>query len=180
MDIPKLTKAFTLMELLIVIFIVALVYFLGFGAIKWSTNKAKTITPLNLKNSVQNSNYFLGYGRLICLDKCKECYYQADITTQLQPIENKLDLGDDISIYKLDQDDQLSKIEFGRIKDQPICLIVDFYKNGSSTQLILENNKGIYFLSSYFDTSKQVDSLQDAKKQWLKYDRSLHNLGDFY
>jgi prepilin-type N-terminal cleavage/methylation domain-containing protein len=81
MDIPKLTKAFTLMELLIVIFIVALVYFLGFGAIKWSTNKAKTITPLNLKNSVQNSNYFLGYGRLICLDKCKECYYQADITT---------------------------------------------------------------------------------------------------
>jgi prepilin-type N-terminal cleavage/methylation domain-containing protein len=180
MDIPKLTKAFTLMELLIVIFIVALVYFLGFDAISWSSSKNKPINPLTLKNTIQNSPFFKGEGKLICLNKCKSCYFQTAINAPLTKIENKIELGDDISVYQLDKDDTLSKRDFGRYDDKKVCLIMDFYKNGSSTQMVIENSKGIYFLSSFFDTSTKVDTLSDAKRLWLRYNKHLQNLGDFY
>jgi prepilin-type N-terminal cleavage/methylation domain-containing protein len=180
MHMPKLTKAFTLMELLIVIFIVALVYFLGFGAISWSSQKNTQLTPLTLKNTIQKSSFFKGEGKLICLDNCKSCYFQSDIKAPLIKIENKIELGSDISIYQLDKDDTLSKRDFGRFDDKKVCLIMDFYKNGSSTQMVIENSKGIYFLSAFFNTSTKVDTLSDAKRLWLRYNKHLQNLGDFY
>jgi prepilin-type N-terminal cleavage/methylation domain-containing protein len=175
-----MTKAFTLMELLIVIFIVALVYFLGFGAISWSNKKNNQITPLNLKTTIQNSTSFEGHGKLICLDHCKSCYFQTNINAPLRKIKNPIKLGEDVSIYQLDRDDTLTRRDFGRFDDKKICLVMDFYKNGSSTQMVIENSNGIYFLSAFFDTSSKVNSLSDAKDLWLQYNKPLQNLGDFY
>ena len=177
---PKFRKAFSLIELLIVIFIVALVYFLGFDTISWTPQKNTQINILNLKNTIQKSDYYEGYGKLICLNKCQTCYFQTDINAPLTHIKNPINLGKNISIYKLDRDDMLTKIDFGRYQDKKVCLMIDFYKNGSSTQIVIENSSGIYFLSSYFNTSTKVDSLSDAKSLWLQYNKPLQNLGDFY
>jgi prepilin-type N-terminal cleavage/methylation domain-containing protein len=177
---PKLTKAFSLIELLIVIFIVALVYFLGFGAISWSPQTNNQITPLNLKQSIQTSSFYQGHGKLICIDKCNTCYFQTNIHSKLINIKNHINLGKNVAIYQLDKDDILTKRDFGRFNDKKICLIMDFYKNGSSTQMVLENDTGIYFLSAYFNSSAKVDSLSDAKDLWLKSNKPLENLGDFY
>jgi prepilin-type N-terminal cleavage/methylation domain-containing protein len=180
MQTPKFQKAFSLIELLIVIFIVALVYFLGFGAISWSPRTNQQINILNLKSSIQKADYYENGGKLICLDKCESCYFQTDINTPPIQIENPIALGDNISIYQLDKDDMLTKRDFGRFQDKKICLVMDFYKNGSSTQMVYENSNGIYFLSAYFNASAKVDSLSDAKELWLQYNKPLQNLGDFY
>ena len=178
---PKATKGFSLIELLIVIFIVALIYFLGFGAISWNKNSKQTIdSPLQLKPYIQNSSFFTGSGKLICINECKTCYFKTDINTPAKKIDMQIDLGSGINIYKLDHDDMMNKIDFGRFKDKKICLLMDFYKNGSSTQMVFENTKAIYFLSAYFNNSQEVDSVDDAKNIWLKYNKNLHNQGDFY
>jgi len=181
MLISKVTrKGFSLIELLVVIFIVALIYFLGFGTFSLSSNKKTTITPLKLKSLIQKSKEFPSKGKLICIDQCKTCYFKESINKPAKKLTTNTKLGDDISIYQLDNDNNLKKIEFGRFKDKKICLLMDFYKNGSSTQMILENSEGIYFLGAYFDKSKKLDSLDDAKDLWLKYEKALHNQGDFY
>lgn len=182
MNISKAThkKAFSLIELLIVIFIVALVYFLGFGPFSLSKQTKKAITPLQLKSAIQQSNDFSPQGKLICIDECKTCYFKANINSPAKKIDTHINLGKDITIYQLDKDNTLTKVDFGRFMDKKICLEMNFYKNGSSTQMVLENSKGIYFLDAYFDKSQKVNSLDDAQDLWLKYEKALSNQGDFY
>jgi len=173
-------KGFSLIELLIVIFIVALIYFLGFGTFSLSSNKKTTITPLKLKSAIQQSKEFPPKGRLICINQCKTCFFKNEIDAPAFKLDIPLKLGNDISIYQLDKDNSLRKVDFGRFMDNKICLLMDFYQNGSSTQMVLENLDGVYFLGAYFDKSKKVNSLEDAKELWLQYEKALHNQGDFY
>ena len=60
----KIQKGFSLIELLIVIIIVSLVYFLAFSGIEKTEEKVKSLTPLNLKSFIQNSELFQGTGTL--------------------------------------------------------------------------------------------------------------------
>ena len=52
-ETDKTHKGFSLIELLIVILIISLVYFLGFSSIEKASTKAKALTPLNLKSSIE-------------------------------------------------------------------------------------------------------------------------------
>ena len=96
-----------------------------------------------------------------------------------QPYEHGIDLKG-TKAYTLDARDSLLQLEYGRYQDQKICLTLDFYKNGSSTQIILENESGVYFLPSFFGTPQEVDSLDEAKDLWLKNSDLASNSGDFY
>ncbi len=58
--------------------------------------------------------------------------------------------------------------------------MLDFYKNGSSTQIILENTEGSYFLPSFFETALHFDSPEDAKEYWVNKSHSLSDAGAFY
>jgi prepilin-type N-terminal cleavage/methylation domain-containing protein len=175
----KATKGFTLLELLIVILIVALIYLLGFGTVEWKQQPEKTVTPLTLKEAIQKAPYFQGYGKVICFQKPFICYYQSTISKPLTLIDSKIDLGTNIQIYKLDRDNRLSKIDFGRLNDKPISLEIDFYPNGGSTKFILQNNQNIYFIDGYFNHSQQVNSLNEAKKIWLGNTKAIE-YGEFY
>jgi len=59
-------------------------------------------------------------------------------------------------------------------------LEVNFYPNGSSTPLILQDDEGIYFLPAFFGKARKAASLEEAKELWLKYNDVLHNQGDYY
>ena len=62
---------------------------------------------------------------------------------------NKIDLTG-IKAYTIDSSDSLRQLEYERYDDKRICLVMDFYNNGSSTQIILEDAKGTYFLPAFF------------------------------
>ncbi len=177
--IDRRRKAFSLIELLIVILIISLVYFLGFSNIEKSGNAPKALTALNLKSTIVKSDIFQGEGSLICIDKCRSCYLRKDINSPFKAYENRIDL-ENIEAYTLDARDSLQKIEYGRYQDEKICLTLQFYRNGSSTQIILKQDNDIYFLPAFFGDAQKVASLEDAKELWLENDRLLSNKGDFY
>jgi prepilin-type N-terminal cleavage/methylation domain-containing protein len=170
---------FSLLELLLVIFIISLVYFLGFDGIEKQSKKAADLTPLSLKKSIMASEQFSGEGTLICIDKCKSCYFRKDISSPFTAYKGKIDLSH-AEVYRIDAGDNLQKMTYGRYQDQKICLRIDFRPNGSSTPLILQTDEGTYFLPAYFGTAQKVDSLSKAQDLWLAYDHALDGQGDFY
>ncbi len=172
-------KGFSLVELLIVILIISIVYFLGFDSIEVPDNKPKALTPLNLKSNIMKSKQFHGEATLLCVDKCQTCYLRKGINAAFTAYSDGIDLKN-TQAYTLDNDDSLQEIEYGRYKDKKICLAIDFHRNGSSTQIILENESGVYFLPSFFKEAQKVESLDEAQELWTKDSKLVSNSGDFY
>jgi len=167
------------MELLIVIFIISLVYYLGFSGVELGKQKPKALTPMNLKENIVNSDLFSSHATLMCINKCKQCYLRKNISSSFEAYENKIDLTG-IKAYTIDNTDSLISIEYERYNDEQICLVMDFYANGSSTQIILENDENTYFLPAFFAEAKKFASPEDAKDYWLEKSRLVSNSGDFY
>ena len=57
---------------------------------------------------------------------------------------------------------------------------MQFYRNGSSTKMVLKQKDAVYLLSSYFGEAQKVDSLIDAQELWLKETHAVDNRGDYY
>jgi prepilin-type N-terminal cleavage/methylation domain-containing protein len=172
-------SGFSLIELLLVIFIVSLVYFLGFSAFEKPEKKKRVITPLTLKNEVLADPLFQGEGTLMCTDECRICYLRKDISSPFKEIKASIALGNP-KVYTVDHSDNLYQHDFGRYHDNKICLLVEFYPNGSSTKLILQNQNGIFFLPSFFGSPQKVDSLDKAKSLWLSHTEDLKDRGSYY
>ncbi len=177
--IDRMHKGFSLIELLIVIIIISIVYFLGFSGVEMGKQNPRALTPLNLKSTIMKSDIFTSEATLICIDKCRSCYLRKGVGSAFQPYEHGIDLKN-TQAYTLDARESLLRLEYGRYQDQNICLRLDFYKNGSSTQIILKNESGVYFLPAFFGSPQKVDSLEDAKDLWLKNSDLASNSGDFY
>jgi len=172
-------EAFTLIELLIVILIVSLVYYFGFSGFEFNKPKPKALTPLNLKSTLQSSEWFDGHMTLLCVEKCKTCYFRRNIRANFRPYKNAIDLTGVIP-YTIDERNNLQEIEYGRYDDKQICLVMDFYNNGSSTQIILKQGDNAYFLPAFFGKAKRFDSIEDAKEYWLRYTDLLSDKGNYY
>ncbi len=172
-------QGFSLIELLIVILIVSIVYFLGFEGMEIGKPKPKALTPLNLKSTLVSSALFEGQGTLLCINDCRSCYLRKDITSPFEEYTSPIDLSD-LEAYTLDQFDTLTQIEYGRYQDKKICLLMDFYPNGSSTQLILKDDQGAYFLPAFFGEPQKFSSVEDAKAYWLKNTTAVSDSGAYY
>ncbi len=175
----KIHRGFSLIELLIVILIVSTVYFLGFEGIDWEKKKPKALTPLNLKSTIISSEFFTEKATLLCINQCRTCYLRKDVSSGFQKYESPIDLTN-IKAYTLDNSDRLTPIEYGRYQDAKICLLMNFYNNGSSTQVILENDKASYFLPAFFGKPKTFSSPEEAKEYWLRNSNTVSDSGEFY
>jgi prepilin-type N-terminal cleavage/methylation domain-containing protein len=173
-------RAFTLIELIIVILIISLVGFMVFAEVKKQEEKADKVTPLTLRSTLKKS--FGEYHEDIeffCIQKSKDCYVARG--SEILPYEGLINLGDEVEVYMLDRHDQMVKIdEFGRIKDEKITFRYHLYANGSTTKMVISNSEGIYFLPSYFGKSQQVESLDDAKELWVDPAYDLTDSGNYY
>ena len=172
-------RGFSLIELLIVIIIISIVYFLGFSGMEKPDTKAKAITPLTLKQNIVKSEYYQGEGTLMCMNKCRTCYLRKDINTPYEAYEGELALQD-LEAYTLDADEALLRLDYGRYDDKKVCLVMHFYTNGSSTQLIIKQKDDVYFLPAFFGEPRKVDSLDEAKRVWLQKNSVVKNKGDYY
>ena len=167
------------MELLIVIMLISIVYFLGFNGVEIDKNRPKALTALNLKSTIEQAAQFSGEGTFICINHCKNCYIRDNPSSPFKAYENKIDLTGS-TVYTLDAQETLQPIQEKRYQDEKICLEMHFYRNGSSSQLIIENAHGVYFLPAFFGEAQKVESLSEAKELWLKNSRLVASSGDFY
>ena len=172
-------KGFSLIELLIVVVLAGTLLAVGISKIKIRKSTPKALTPLNLKETIIKSEFFSGHATLMCVNKCRTCYLRQGITSVFKAYSNKIDLTN-IKAYTLDERESLRQLEYERYDDQRICLVMDFYNNGSSTQIILEDEEGAYFLPAFFGDPKKFDSPEDAKAYWLEQSHSVSGSGDIY
>ena len=179
LKVRPLRKAFSLIELLIVIFIISMVYAIGFSGATLGVNKPKSLTPLNLKDNIIKSEFYNGRTTLMCVNKCKECYLRHGLSGKFSTYSSGIKLKN-MTVYTLDSSEALREIEYERFQDKKICLVIDFYNNGSSSQLILKDEDGAYFLPAFFGKPKKFDSVSDAKEYWLKTSQSISSSGDYY
>ena len=172
-------RGFSLIELLIVILIMSMIYALGFQGAELHKSKPKPLTPMNLKANIVSSELFNVEATLLCIDECRSCYLRRGISNAFAEYKSPIDLSD-ITVYKVDSSDNLIKVEYGRYQDKKICLEMDFYRNGSSTQLILKNDKASYFLPAFFGEAKEFETPQEAQDYWLRNSKTLSDNGAFY
>jgi len=172
-------RGFSLMELLLVIFIISIVYFLGFSGVEKREKQEPAITPLTLKKTIMNSALFQGEGTFLCIDDCTSCYFRKDIASPFEAYEGKLGLSK-LKAYIINAEDSLHRMEYGRYQDNKICLVFHISPNGSSTQLILDTEDGTYFLPAYFGEPQKMTSVEAARDLWLKNTQVLSGQGDFY
>jgi len=172
-------RGFSLIELLIVIIIISIVYSLGFDGIEIGKSKPKALTPLNLAQNIRASKNFNSQATLLCVEDCGTCYMRSSISSAFVEYDSPIKLKN-IEAYMVDSSDNIQKIDYKRYKDKKICLKMDFYANGSSTQIILKDDKKSYFLPSLFGEPKEFVELDDAKDYWLKTSMLLSDNGAFY
>jgi len=172
-------KGFSLLELIVVVLIVSLMGFLVFSEAIKQQQKLEILDPTTLPTTFRESFKDQGDVELFCLNKCKECYVlQGGVVS---PYDGGIDFGKDVTVHLLDKSNHFVQVDdFGRMKDQKICLRYHLYANGSTTQMVIVNKKGTYFLPSYFGKAKKVADMEEAKELWVKEEYSLRDSGNFY
>ena len=172
-------SGFSLLELIVVVMIISLVGFLVFSSAIKEQKKTGVLDPTTLQKTFRKSFQGQGDIELFCINKCKECYVAKD--KEINAYDGGIDFGKDVEVHLLDNDNHLIQIdEFGRIKDKKICLRYHLYPNGSTTQMIITNNEGIYYLPSYFGKAKKVNDIEEAKELWIKDKYNLRDSGSYY
>lgn len=175
----QLRKGFTLLELMIVVFLIVMIYALVFSYFSEEEEKPEALTPLTIKTSLTDAGMVNEHATLLCVDECRSCYLRVGIHNVFEPYDNRVDLQD-TEVYLLDSYRELSLAEYGRYNDKKVCLKLDFYPNGSSTKAILKTPNGIFYLPAYFGKPQEVDSLEEAQELWLKDTKLVSGTGDFY
>ncbi len=172
-------KAFSLLELIVVVLIVSLIGFLVFSSAVKQQQKKEILDPTTLPSTLRDTFKGQGDVELFCINKCKECYVIHN--GNIAPYDGGIDFGEALESYTLDSDNHLVKLdELGRIKDKKVCLRYHLYANGSTTQMVMVNKQGIYFLPSYFGKAVKVADMEEAKALWVKEEYSLRDSGSFY
>ena len=175
----KQSKAFSLLELIVVVLLISMVGFLTFSSAVKKQQKVEVLDPSKLPKIIRKTYKGQGDVEFFCIKKAQECYVARG--KAIEPFDGDIDLGKNVEIYKLDEDNHLVQIdEFGRIKDKKISLRFHLYPNGSTTQMIISNDKGIYYLPSYFGKARQVSDMEEAKALWIKEDYDLKDSGSFF
>lgn len=172
-------KGFSLLELIVVVLIVSLIGFLVFSTAVKQQQKVAVLDPTTLPSTLRKSFKGQGDVELFCIKKCKECYVLQG--ENISPYDGDIDLGEELEIHLLDDANRFVEIdELGRIKDKKVCFRYHLYANGSTTQMVIVNKKGIYYLPSYFTKATKVADMEEAKELWVKEDYSLRDSGSFY
>ena len=174
----QIKRAFTLIELIVVILLIALVAYFVFSNPTIKKNKSVAITFETLPKYLREN--LAGDGELICINKCSSCFYLNGVSKPQKvtlPIQLKVK-----NVYVLDRSDNPTKIEYGRLKDKKVCLRLKHYKNGSISQEILElKGDKFLFIPAYFGEGKLFDSLNDATTWWLRLQNEApRSRGDWY
>jgi len=172
-------KAFTLIELIIVVMIISMVAFMVFSEAVKQTKRPDKLDPTTLPSILRENFQSDEDIEFFCIKNAKDCYIAKG--AEITPYKGLVDLGTHLEVYVVDKNNQLTQIkDFGRIKDHKISIRFTLYSNGSTTQMIISNDSGVYYLPTYFGEAKKVEDLDEAKKLWIKEEYNLKDSGNYY
>jgi hypothetical protein len=171
---PDRRRAYTLLELLIIIVLLSLFALLVFGSMKRTKPAGGVEGVPGIKRLIQKENG--GEGDLVCVEKCGRCFFVGE---DLQPIEIAIDLPP-MTAYAIDESGNAESLDFGRFHDKKICLRFRYFPNGSTSQMILKTQSAVYFVPAFFGEVLTFKKIDEAAKYWMRNSRMLHDRGEFY
>ncbi len=160
-------KAFSLMELLIVVVIMGVVYNLAVGSFQ---KIGEVKTPLSLKNLKKYLSDFEYEEKVkfLCLDSCSRCDIFVDGKKQ-EELHGKFDgfLDDSVKIYRYEYGLGAIRVEpkaYFNEEDveEDVCFSYSLNKQGIGEQVLVEFKGSVYDFSPYFSKTLKYGSLDDA------------------
>ncbi|MBU0631592.1 type II secretion system GspH family protein [bacterium] len=156
-------KAFSLIELLIVVFIIGVVYTLVITNFHKKKSDEKSLNLSNLQEQMRSLKYEKS-ARFLCLDDCSECEMIAD-GKKVATYENFLDKS--VKIYRFDEARGMQEIEndvfFNENGIQErVCFSYTMDKSGVGDQVLVAFRNRVYDFSDYLNGTKTYISLEDA------------------
>ncbi len=161
----RVKKAFTLIELVIVIVIVSATYFLVFSTNSFNTQtNNKKISLENLKDKLLTTYDFSESLEFICIDDSFDCYVKVDGVLQEKEILNSF-FSEKPEVYEYESRQTLKQFDEIRINDVDYDVVFKFsinndFKTNEFILVTLENK--VYIFNSIYDKPSTYESLSDA------------------
>lgn len=156
-------KAFTLLELLLVVLIIGIVYGLAVNSIKQYGERTFVLSLETLPE------YLKGFHRqnrvtLLCTDACQECRVVVD-GAEVKKVDPFIDGA--LRAYRFDAALGTRDIGFTPYYDEEdreseVCFRFEIFPNGSSSEMIIELEEYVVDFPGYFGTPTRFDSLEEA------------------
>jgi prepilin-type N-terminal cleavage/methylation domain-containing protein len=165
-------KAFSLIELMIVIVIMGVMYTLSVQSFSNTANKLNKVTLLNLKEYMQGQDYRKSV-RFLCLDDCKSCDILIDGVKQ-NTIENILDDSVLSYIYDFNNGTREALIDVyfnSEGTQEDVCFSYTVDKQGVGDQVLVVYKNNVYDFTTYLSPTKKYSSLEsaiDAKEKLIR------------
>ena len=155
-------KAFTLIEIIIVITIISLVYFFTLGNFKFDV---KTTTSVNLEYLPKYLNKFKFSNtlELKCIEEGKRCllYLDGSIKEELKDL-----FKEKPSVYTYDKNLDIiyfDDIELKELDRYEVCFIYSINKYKKSKDLIVEVGQKVYIFNSFNPKAIILEYLSDVR-----------------
>ena len=168
-------RAFSLIELLIVILIIGVVYTLAISNFQKLEEGATNVSLLTLKKFLHEIPHEKSV-KLLCIDECSDCmlFIDGKKSTEHDTLFDDF-LDDSVKVYSYDF--SLGYVEYqnevyfnSEDIEEDVCFSYSVDKKGIGEQMLVEYDKFVYDFSPYIDGVTKYDSIEDAKE----YRENIH------
>lgn len=165
-----LRRAFSLIELMLVVVIIGIVYAMALSTFKPPEKKELETFSLTMLPQYLRQNFSLMDAKLVCFSPCGKCKMLVDG----EWMEDEVDLfpSSDVKSYELDLEGFAIEKEFAPhdIKDayRKACFILHKRPNDSISPLVLETEGKFLYYKAGYEEVERYDSLAAIQDQYQK------------
>jgi len=160
-------KAFSLVELLIVVLIIGIVYTLAVSSFTKLEENTAQINLLNLREYLQSFEHEKSV-RFLCLDDCSSCEIIIDGETNEESKDSFDGFVDDtIEVYRYSMNQGMEQIRDevffnSENVEESVCFSYEVDYKGVGEQVFIKFRQRVYDYSSYFESTPSYGTLQEA------------------
>ncbi len=171
-------KAFTLIELLIVVVIIGVVYGLVISSMKKINDKEAHLDFGSLPEFAQ-SFYKRNHVAFVCTNNCRECTLYID-GEPLKKVDAFMRDERHLRFWHYDANTGVQELLFTPLFDEDdrefdVCFRYEIFEDGSSSEMIIETKKRTYDyhgalsgVTSYPTLQNTLDALQEQREEVLQ------------
>jgi len=167
-------KAFTLIELLLVVVIIGVIYGLVINSMQRINDKEASLSFETLPSFLETM-YQQNSVAFICIDNCQECAVYVD-KEKVKEVDSFMKEERDLRFWRFDANFGTQELRFSPIFDEDerefdVCFRYEIFQDGSSSEMIIETQKRSYDyrgLSHKVERFSSLQALQESRQDELQ------------
>jgi len=167
-------KSFTLIELIIVVSIISLVYYLTLGNFKLNVDTSNKISLNNLPMYLKKQEFDKTLS-LKCIDDGKKCLLYIDGSIK-EKINNLFSQKPNVYTYSKDLDlIYFNDIELNELDTYEVCFEYNINKYKKSKDIIVEVGQKVYIYNSLDSNVTTLDYISDVRDYFDKKEQEVRD-----